>query len=162
SGRRTVERIWLPLLKAKLGDAWQRTSAAFIWATIQRMYAARHGGHKHEMFGYLPGGDGRMLEVFRQRLEALGVTIRTCARVNCITQDDSGGLEIQLRGERLSLDRVIVTTPTPVTAQLCPQLSAEETERLESIEYLGVVCASLLLKKPLAGYYVTNVTDPAP
>src|SRR5262245_2925255 len=26
SGRRTFERIWLPLLKAKLGDAWQRTS----------------------------------------------------------------------------------------------------------------------------------------
>src|SRR5206468_3631704 len=74
SGRRTLERIWLPLLKAKLGDAWQRTSAAFIWATIQRMYAARHGGHKHEMFGYLPGGYGRMLAVFRQRLEALGVT----------------------------------------------------------------------------------------
>jgi protoporphyrinogen oxidase len=86
SGRRTFERIWLPLLKAKLGDAWQRTSAAFIWATIQRMYAAR----------------------------------------------------------------------------LCPQLTAAETTRLDGVEYLGIVCASLLLKKPLAGYYVTNITDPAP
>src|SRR3954471_13376353 len=26
SGKKTFERIWLPLLKAKLGDAWQRTS----------------------------------------------------------------------------------------------------------------------------------------
>jgi protoporphyrinogen oxidase len=27
------------------------------------------------------------------------------------------------------------------------------------IEYQGIVCASLLLRKPLAGYYVTNITD---
>src|SRR5688572_16181314 len=64
SGRRTFERIWLPLLKAKLGEAWQRTSAAFIWATIQRMYAARRSGQKREMFGYLPGGYARMLQGF--------------------------------------------------------------------------------------------------
>ncbi|MCE9533612.1 MAG: FAD-dependent oxidoreductase, partial [Planctomycetes bacterium] len=30
------------------------------------------------------------------------------------------------------------------------------------VTYQGIVCASLLLKKPLAHYYVTNITDPAP
>src|ERR1700722_14827597 len=54
SGQRTFDRIWLPLLKAKLRDAWRRTSAAFIWATIQRLYAARRTGLKRAMFGYLP------------------------------------------------------------------------------------------------------------
>ncbi len=28
-----------------------------------------------------------------------------------------------------------------------------------SAEYLGVVCTSLLLDRPLGGYYVTNITD---
>ena len=32
SGKRTYERFWLPLLRAKLGDAYQEASAAFIWA----------------------------------------------------------------------------------------------------------------------------------
>ena len=32
-----------------------QTSAAFIWATIARMYAARRTGLKKEMFGYVPG-----------------------------------------------------------------------------------------------------------
>jgi len=27
------------------------------------------------------------------------------------------------------------------------------------VEYLGVLCASLVLKRPLSGYYVTNITD---
>ncbi|HEX8581952.1 MAG TPA: FAD-dependent oxidoreductase, partial [Acidimicrobiales bacterium] len=39
SGRRTYERFWLPLLRSKLGENHRHASAAFIWATIQRLYA---------------------------------------------------------------------------------------------------------------------------
>jgi protoporphyrinogen oxidase len=76
SGRRTFEKIWLPLLRAKLGDNYKRTSAAFIWATIARMYAARRTGLKKEMFGYVPGGYARILEQFGKALSAEGVKIR--------------------------------------------------------------------------------------
>ena len=44
SGKNTYNKVWLPLLRAKLGDSYERTSAAFIWATIQRMYGARKSG----------------------------------------------------------------------------------------------------------------------
>ncbi|MBW8883943.1 MAG: FAD-dependent oxidoreductase [Planctomycetia bacterium] len=163
SGRRTLQRIWLPLLKAKLGAAWERTSAAFIWATIQRMYAARHSGHKHELFGYLPGGYARMLAAFRQRLIELGVDIRTGCKVAEVREAETDGMEIVECSGRSSLfDRIAITTPSAITAQMCPQLTAAESERLRSIEYAGILCASLLLKKPLADYYVTNVTDAAP
>ena len=64
SGSRTFEKIWLPLLRSKLGESYRKTSAAFIWATIQRMYAARRSGLKKEMFGYVPGGYGRILKGF--------------------------------------------------------------------------------------------------
>ena len=58
SGRATFERFWVPLLAAKLGDGWRDANAAFIWATIQRRYAARRTGLKKEMFGYVRGGYG--------------------------------------------------------------------------------------------------------
>ncbi len=163
SGRRTFEKIWLPLLKAKLGDAWQRTSAAFIWATIQRMYAARRTGLKHEMFGYLPGGYGRLLLAFHHRLQELGVEIRTSYPVRQIELDDGGGyLVTSVDGDASSFDRVVVTLPAPAAARICPQLSEDELARLKRVEYLGIICASVLLRKPLAGYYVTNITDAAP
>ena len=60
SGRRTFEKMWLPLLRCKLGECWRETSAAFIWATIARMYAARRTGLKKEMFGYCRGGYAQM------------------------------------------------------------------------------------------------------
>ena len=163
SGRRTFDRIWLPLLKAKLGDAWRRTSAAFIWATIQRMYAARRTGLKREMFGYLPGGYQRILAALRQRLEELGVEIRTGCRVQRIERDGRGPLTVTpVDGDPLCFDRVVVTTAAPLAARMCAQLAADEIERFEGVEYLGILCVSLLLRKPLAGFYVTNITDAAP
>jgi protoporphyrinogen oxidase len=163
SGQRTFDRIWLPLLKAKLGQAWQRTSAAFIWATIQRMYAARSAGVKREMFGYLPGGYGRMLAAFGQRLDEVGVLTRTNCRVQQIARGPGGEFTISTAaGEPLKCDRVVVTTPAPIAARACPQLQPDEIQRLAGVEYLGIICASLLLRKPLADYYVTNITDAAP
>jgi len=163
SGKRTFQKIWLPLLKAKLGAAWERTSAAFIWATIQRMYAARRSGHKHELFGYLPGSYGQILKALRSKLESLGVEVVAGCRAAEVSQAASGGMDVMTAsGDRLSFDRVVVTAPTPVAAQICTSLTNAERERLRTIEYVGILCASLVLKKPLAGYYVTNVTDAAP
>ena len=76
SGKKTFEKIWKPLLKAKLGDAYKEVSAAFIWATIQRMYAARNSGLKKEMFGYVRGGYASVLERFAEVLVEKGVQIR--------------------------------------------------------------------------------------
>src|SRR3954469_4407214 len=46
SGPHTFQKIWLPLLRSKLGDNSEKASAAFIWAIIARLYAARHAGMK--------------------------------------------------------------------------------------------------------------------
>ena len=92
SGKKTFEKIWKPLLKAKLGEAYKETSAAFIWATIQRMYAARNSGLKKEMFGYVRGGYARVLERFGEVLLEKGVEIRLNSRVEEIEKLENGKL----------------------------------------------------------------------
>jgi len=161
SGRATFEKIWLPLLRAKLGDNYRRTSAAFIWATIARMYAARQTGLKREMFGYVPGGYARVLDVFRERLVAEGVELKLGTEVTTIATDTSAGVAVEVAGGgRITADHIVATVPTPIAAQICPELSDEERNCLNGVEYQGIVCASVLLKRPLAGFYVTNITDP--
>ncbi len=59
----------------------------------------------------------------------------------------------------MQYDKVVVTAPAPVVPSLCPDLSADERKNLLSTQYMGVLCASVLLKSPLEGYYVTNLTD---
>jgi protoporphyrinogen oxidase len=159
SGPRLTEKIWVPLLRAKLGENYRKTSAAFIWATISRMYAARRTGMKREMFGYVPGGYARILERFRQQLEADGVHIRVSHPAQRV-EPDREGVTLQFdAGRRESFDQAVLTVAAPVAARLCPALSPEEKARLMGVEYLGIVCASLLLKRPLGGYYITNITD---
>lgn len=164
SGRSTYEKIWQPLLKAKLGEAYKRTSAAFIWSYIDRMYKARRSGMKREMFGYVPGGYQRILQTLSAALQKRGVQILTSSPVQSIIHDSArDGLCVRSGNgpeqvERM-FDKVVTTVPSPIISKSCPQLNADEQARLGSAEYLGVVCTSLLLDRPLGGYYVTNITD---
>ena len=160
SGERTFKTIWLPLLEAKLGRHWQQTSAAFLWATIARLYAARRTGLKKEMFGYVSGGYARVLGRFAEVLAGEGVTIRTGhAAARIAPAENSVCVEFR-NGHCDTFERVVATVPAPVAADLCEGLQPDETARLRGVQYLGIVCASLLLRRPLAGFYVTNITDP--
>ncbi len=207
SGKRTFQKMWLPLLKAKLGDAYRQTSAAFIWATIQRMYAARNSGLKKEMFGYVRGGYAKVFQKFGEKLQEKGVEIRLKTKVLSVfkesnilkvdlttenTEDtektnDLSGLsenkqsvaEVQKSSQETSkpsvrsvssvvqnssetFDLVILTAPSNVCAKIVKGLSAEEIEKLNGVKYQGIVCASMLTKKSLSNFYVTNITDETP
>jgi protoporphyrinogen oxidase len=159
SGNRTFEKFWLPLLRAKLGENYSIASASFIWSTIARLYAARRTGLKKEMFGYVRGGYAHILQRFGEALAQTGVKIKLGDRVTSIEQVPSGHLVHLQNGAAETFDQVILTTAAPIAAQLCPQLSAQEQQQLNGIQYQGILCASVLLKQPLSSYYVTNITD---
>lgn len=172
SGKKTFEKMWKPLLKAKLGEAYKETSAAFIWATIQRMYAARNSGLKKEMFGYVRGGYARILERFGEYLKENGVEIKlNSAVLNAKAQSGKDAkviLEYESKIENQSskiedrFDKVILTCPSNIAAKICPQLTDLEKQKLENIKYQGIVCASVLMKNSLSNFYVTNITDETP
>jgi protoporphyrinogen oxidase len=100
SGRRTFEKIWKPLLRAKLGESYKDTSAAFIWATIKRMYAARSSGMKKEMFGYVRGGYARVLERFAELLAEKGVEIRLNAPIEHVEKLATGRFHVATAAKR--------------------------------------------------------------
>jgi protoporphyrinogen oxidase len=189
SGKKTFEKMWKPLLKAKLGEAYKETSAAFIWATIQRMYAARNSGLKKEMFGYIRGGYARVLQRFAEVLQEKGVEIRLNSRVDLVEKKDLGievafeklenyKVEVQTESSKRfsevvvrplianktieDFDKAILTCPSNIAAKICPQLGESEKAKLTNVKYQGIVCASLLTKKSLSPYYVTNITDETP
>ena len=159
SGHRTFNKIWLPLLKSKLGEYYKETSASFIWASIDRMYAARRTGLKTEVFSYIDGGYATILDRFQKVLDGLEVHT-LCQRPVTQVMDDSGRVKIKIStGETLKFDRVILTLPCDELPRLCPQISEDEKRRFKKVIYEDVICVLLLVKKGLAGYYVTNLTD---
>jgi protoporphyrinogen oxidase len=160
SGDRTFERIWLPLLRSKLGESYRETSAAFIWATIARMYQARRSGLKREMFGYVRGGYARVLDRYADVLAAEGVEIRLQDATKRVGRGEEGSVLVESTDGRQRLfDQAVLTVPAPLAAKLCPDLTEDEEGRLAGIRYQGLVCASVLLRKTLSPYYVTNITE---
>ena len=161
SGRHTFEVFWLPLLRAKLGENHRHASASFIWATIQRLYRARRSGLKKEMFGYVPGGYARITERFADELRSRGVELVLGERVREIKATDDGLHVVSADDTDRRFDRVVVTAAAPIASRLCPDLATHERATLDAVRYQGIVCVSLLLRRPLAPYYLTYITDPA-
>ena len=159
SGRRTWERLWLPLLRSKLGENYRLASASFIWAIIARMYGARRSGQKREMFGYVDGGYDTVLRRLYQHLVDAGVTIRLGAGVEEVHSSAGSAMVRAGDGQTHEFDDVVVTLPCSRIARVCPQLTESERTRLGRVVYQGVLCASVLLRRPLGGFYVTNITD---
>ena len=162
SGKRVFEKIWLPLLKAKLGDNYKNTSAAFIWSTIQRMYAARKSGLKKEMFGYVTGGYEKVNHCFAKHLEEIGIDIQYNSKVKSINKTSDGKIEIVNQNSSQIFDRVISTLSSRESVKIAQELTDVEKKQHNEIKYLGVICPSVLLKKSISPYYVTNITDSWP
>ncbi|MEM9342747.1 MAG: FAD-dependent oxidoreductase [Pseudomonadota bacterium] len=160
SGRRAYERVWQPLLRAKLGENSRIASAAFIWASIRRLYLARQGSEKAEVLGYVSGGGyRRILDALAERLRDKGVKIVVGRKVTAITSGSECHFVDTAHGGWV-FDRVVSTLPAPVTAKLCQGLTEAEVERLNAVTYQGIICASVVLDRPLAGNYLTYLTDP--
>ncbi len=160
SGNGTFEKIWEPLLNAKLGESYKKTAASFIWAHINRMYKARRSGLKKEMFGYVTGGYRTIINRLEEKLIELGVDVLTSFPIEKMEKGNEQFLIESTDGQQKKFDRVIMTAPSTVVGRVCQSLlSRQEIEKLKNIDYLGIVCASMLLKQPISPYYVTNITD---
>lgn len=157
-GDRVFERIWRPLLRAKLGDAYHETAASFIWATIVRLYG-KGFGEAPARFGFLRCGYRGVIERLLQRLHERRVQLRCGAPVTCVDNAAYGTLAVHTAADTRVFDRVVMTVPAPLAARIAVALSDEERDRLKAIRYQGVVCASLLMDRPLGNAYITNIAD---
>jgi protoporphyrinogen oxidase len=124
------------------------------------MFTARRSGLKAELFGFLPGGYARLLDTYTAALRRKGVCLHLDARARQIAPQPDGRVRINFaNGAAACLDRVVITVPAGFAADICPGLSPFEIDSLRRVQYHGVICVSLLLRRPLSPYYITNITD---
>ena len=159
SGRATFDKFWKPLLLAKLGPHYRRTSAVFIWTYIRRLYSARDGAGRKEQLGYVRGGYRRIFERLQQHIVAAGGEIRLRSPVEAIAAAPGGGIDVRCGGRSERFHRVSATAPVGMPRQLCAPSLLAAPRGARDVEYLGVVCVALLTRRPLTPYYVLNIAD---
>ena len=93
SGRATFEKMWKPLLLAKLGENYRRVSAVFIWTYVKRLFSARDAAAQKESLGYVSGGYRAVFERLLERIAGSGGDVRleqlTCQRCGATLSKDA-------------------------------------------------------------------------
>jgi protoporphyrinogen oxidase len=159
SGRSTFQRFWLPLLRAKTGDAWQRMSAAFVWSTIVRLMGARRADLGAEQFGYVRGGYAVVVDAFVRILGDRGVVLEPGVAITSVAPRDDGSLEVAAAERTWIADEVVFTTGPGTVARAVTDLTDAERARFAAVDQVGVVCVALVVRRPLSHFYLTYLTD---
>jgi protoporphyrinogen oxidase len=175
-GRRVYERLWDPLLRSKLGEARHGTSAAFIQATIARLYGARSGESKIERMGHVRGGYRTILAAATRRLAELGVVVHLGERVDSLDTvahgarngrtgsfggDVSPTVRVRSAADVREYHKVLLTVPATEVLRVTGREQSADAywQALGAVRYLGVLCLFVVLDRGLSPYYVTNLLD---
>jgi protoporphyrinogen oxidase len=161
-GEQAYTVIWDPLLRVKFGDHHDQVSAAWIWHRIHRVANSRRRLWEREQFGYLELGSETVIDALAQRLRRMpNVDLRTRVRVEHVQTENGQVTGLRLAdGAVIACDSVISTVALPVLLKIAPDLPDDYRRRLGEIEYLGVVCGLLRLRRPITDSFWVNVNDP--
>jgi len=159
SGQEAYEKLWKPLLLAKLGPGYTRVSAVFIWSYIKRMFSARDGSASAESLGHVRGGYQQIFARLQADVEQAGGNVQTKQIVEAVNATSADAISITVNGQHKPFDRVICTSPASVLRKIVDSELLTISQPDKPVEYLGVVCAVLVTKKALTPYYVVNIAD---
>ena len=160
SGAKTYEKLWRPLLLAKLGENYRRVSAVFIWTYIKRMFSARDMSASREQMGHVEGGYktvfGRLIELIEQQ----GGDLNLGTAVISLHPSDGGrGVTISMSDGDRHFDKVVFTGPVNVLQKVADSSLVSVEQSGADVEYLGVRCMALVTWRPVTPFYVLNVAD---
>jgi protoporphyrinogen oxidase len=126
------------------------------------MSSARSSASRKEQLGYIPGGYKAVFDRLEQEITGNGGDIRTGVSVTDISASESGGLTLTHDGTvtREYFDKVIFTSPVSVLGKVVSGELVKLVKDGRQVEYLGVVCMTLITRTPVVPYYIVNIADP--
>jgi len=159
SGRENYEKLWKPLLLAKLGPSYKRVSAVFIWSYIARLFSARDTSASAEQLGHVRGGYKQIFEALCSEIQRTGGRIELNREVTRIRPNPAAGVDVTVDSQDERYDKVICTSPVSVLKRITVPELIRVTSPGGEVEYLGVVCGVLVTRAPTVPYYVVNIAD---
>ena len=157
-GKRTVQRLWQPLLDSKFDGRYHDLPATYIWARTRRMSRTRDASGR-ELMGWLEdGGYQRLVDTLEGRIRQLGGEVHTGIAVESIAEIDGRPAGVVIGGRIRPFGAVLCTLAPPQARRLLPERLAAQVPA-DRHRYLGVICLILRLRRSLSPYYHLNITD---
>ena len=150
AGRSAYETLWKPLLHSKFDEDADDVSGVWIWNKFKLRGSTRKGVNK-EYLGYMRGG---FIRLYRKMAEGMDIRYEAATRIA-----PKGGklLVATAKGEEL-FDKVLFTGAAELLGGLC-ELPGGYRERLMAQKHKANICMTLVLRKPVSGYYWITVAE---
>ena len=158
-GDRAYEVVWQPLLRTKFGRYAGRVSAPWIWHRLYRASRSRPSLLQPESFGTLAQGSRMLLEALEGRIREAGGEIRRGQAATGLILREGRVAAVATEQGELAADLVVSAVPLPELVRLLPEESAAFRARLAEVDFIGVSCLLLLLRRPLTDQYWINIAD---
>jgi protoporphyrinogen oxidase len=160
-GEEAYRVIWQPLLQVKFAAAHTRISAAWMWHRIWRVAKSRASLLSREQFGCFIAGSESLIEGLVQWLRAQPhVALRAGSTASEVLTDEGRVTGVRVGPETLHCRALISTVALPVLNALLREPEEPYFENTRAIQYIGVVCLVLSLRRPFSRNFWLNVNDP--
>jgi protoporphyrinogen oxidase len=149
-GDEAYQRLWQPLLIGKFSTRYKQVNMAWMWARIKT---------RSLRLGIYSGGFQAFLDMFADKLRALGVEFHLNTPVQAITIQD-GKPTLTVGSEARVYDRVLTTTSPALLLKMAGDLRETDYGRkAAALESIGALCVVLALKQSLLtdGTYWLNL-----
>jgi protoporphyrinogen oxidase len=153
--------IWDPLLRVKFGPHYDNISAAWLWHRIWRVANSRRSLLAPDEFGYLEHGSATLVDHLVAWLRSRpNVRICTSAPVFPLTVTNGRVTDVRTATDAIPCDAVISTVALPSLDRLVPGRNDAYFDNVRSVEYIGIVCMLLSLRRSFTTNFWMNTNDP--
>lgn len=160
-GKRAYERTLGAQLDAKFGRYQGDVAMVWFWGKIWLRTTSRKSPLDQEKLGYIKGSFNVLIDALVAAVKTAGAKMHLDHGPSKLTQTegDKWRVEFDDGTEAIELDRVIVTTPSPIMSRLVPSLPDEYRAKLHGLTYEAAAVALLQLNQPLSDIYWLNIAD---
>ncbi len=161
NGKKATDIVWKPLLMGKFDTYWDSITMAWLWTRIQVRQTSKVPGEQTERLGYFDGGFRTMVDRWVDELTARGAVLRTDTKVTRFTELD-GRPALEINGVTRQFDAVLAAIPSGAFARAAdehPAMTAEYSEQLTRIDYLGARLMVFTTSEPITDAYWHQIHD---
>ncbi len=161
NGKRATDIVWKPLLKGKFDIYWDRITMAWLWTRINVRQTSKAPGEQTERLGYFDGGFRTMVDRWVEELSDRGAVLRTGTKVTRFTEID-GRPALEINGVTRQFDAVLAAIPSGAFARAAaehPAMTAEYSQSLSRIDYLGAKLMIMTTSEPITDSYWHQIHD---
>ena len=160
-GERAYQQTFGAQLRAKFGPRASEISMVWFWNKIYLRTQSRSGLFAKERLGYFDGSFATFVDALVNAGRDAGVKFVHSAPIEQISSDpETRRVRVQLKDTTISVDGLVVTTPTPLLARLLPELDGDYRTKIEQTTYQGAACVLLRMSRNLTETYWLNIADP--